>query len=319
MGGGNWSSSTFSSFSNGISSAPRSSVFKSRKINDDFDPRNIIKRESLSTVEHPHPTSIVVAFDVTGSMGGIPEAFIRTHLGDLMDTLVESEVVTDPQVCICAVGDAYSDSAPIQITHFESDNRVSRHLQDIYIEGGGGGTGSESYELAWYWFSEDSNVILDSIKEGRKGIFFTIGDEKPYPKLSRSVIERFTGRVDKSSESDVSFDSIISNISDKFEAFHIIIEQGSNFTEDVASVWKSYIGERAIRVKDYTQICDVIKGLCLMVSGASLEKAIETSKNKDAAETALAPLQDSGLLTRAVGTGTMPLTVSSNHSAKRRL
>lgn len=302
MGGGSWSSLTYNAFSKSVSTAPRAAVFKSRVMKDDYNPKNITKRESLITTEHPNPTPIVVAFDVTGSMGGIPEAFVKTLLGDLMDTLTDSGAVTDPQVCICAVGDAFSDAAPLQISHFESDNRVSAHLADIYLEGGGGGGGHESYELAWYWFAQDSNLNLECLNQGRKGIFFTIGDEMPYSRLPKNVIERFTACA---AEGDVSFDSVVSKINDKFEAFHILIEQGSNFSEKVAEVWEAHIGERAIRVKDYTQICDTIKGLCLMVSGASLEDAISVAKDKDAAMNALSPLQNSGLLAgKATGTGT---------------
>lgn len=302
MGGGSWSSETYSSFTSSVKSAPRASVFKSRSIKDEFDPRNIERRQSLITDEHPNPTPIVVAFDVTGSMGGIPDKFVRELLGDLMDTLNDSGVVTDPQVCVCAVGDAYSDRGPLQISHFESDNRVSDHLADLWLEGGGGGTRHESYELAWYWFAQPDNLELECLTQGRKGIFFTIGDEMPYRQIPASVVNKFTAC---DAEGDVSFDSVISKIDDQFEAFHIMISQGSNYTEKTAEVWKALIGERAIKVDDYTTICDVIKGICLMVNGASLDDAVSVAKNKRSTETALAPLEESGtVIVRASGTGT---------------
>jgi hypothetical protein len=312
MGGGGWSSETYTTFSNTIKSAPRASVFKSRGIKDDFDPKNIKRRQSLITDEHPNPTPIVVAFDVTGSMGHIPEAFVKELLGDLMNTLNESKAVSDPQVCICAVGDSYSDRAPLQISHFESDNRIVDHLSDIYIEGGGGGTMHESYELAWYWFAQPENLELDCIKQGRKGIFFTIGDEKPYANVLAEHVRKFTSMECKD---NISFKSIVSKIEEQFDAFHIVIEQGANFRGDTASEWEKYIGERVIRVSDYKTVCDVIKGVCLMLGGGSIDDAVKAAKDKKGTETALSRLKDittiatigngSGALAKAYGTTKM--------------
>lgn len=315
MGGGSWSSSTYESFTRSVSSAPRAAVFKSRFMKDEFNPVNIKRRQSLITDEHPNPTPIVVAFDVTGSMGGIPEAFVKELLGDLMDTLNDSGVVTDPQVCICAVGDAYSDRAPLQISHFESDNRVSKHLSDIWLEGCGGGTRHESYELAWYWFAQPENVELQCLTQGRKGIFFTIGDEMPYAQVPASIVRKFTMM---SPEGDTSFDAVVSKISDQFEAFHIMITEGSNFSSKTEEVWRAHIGERAIKVNDYTTICDVIKGICLMVSGASLDDAVSVAKNKKGTEMALAPLEQSGtVMVRASGSGTAMSLTKKGSSARR--
>jgi len=315
MGGGSWSGATYDSFSSSISSAPRATVFKSRSCKDEFDPKNIERRQSLITDEHPNPTPIVVAFDVTGSMHGIPDKFVRELLGDLMDTLNDSGVVTDPRVCVCAVGDAYSDRSPLQITHFESDNRVSDHLSDLWLEGGGGGGGRESYELTWYWFAQAENLELDCLTQGRKGIFFTIGDEMPYQQIPASIVRKHTGC---NPQSDTSFSSVVEQIGDQFEAFHIMISQGGNFSTKTAEVWRALIGERAVMVDDYTTICDVIKGICLMVNGASLDDAVSVATNKESTETALAPLENSGaVLVRASGTGTAAAMTKSSKGSRR--
>lgn len=315
MGGGSWSGDTYESFTSSVKSAPRASVFKSRSCKEEFDPKNIVQRQSLITDEHPNPTPIVVAFDVTGSMHGIPDKFVRELLGDLMDTLNDSGVVTDPQVCVCAVGDAYSDRSPLQISHFESDNRVSDHLSDLYLEGGGGGGGRETYELAWHWFAQEENTDLQCLTQGRKGIFFTIGDEMPYQNIPASIVKKVTG---KAPQGDTSFNAVVSQIDERFEAFHIMISQGGNFSTKTQEVWRAAIGERAIFVDDYTTICDVIKGICLMVNGASLEDAVSVATNKKSTETALAPLENSGtVLVRASGTGTATALAKGSKSSRR--
>lgn len=297
MGGGSWSSATYTHFTSKIKSAPRAAVFKNKSLDKDLDPKNIDFRESRDSEEHPNSTPIVVMFDVTGSMGDIPHKFAEELLGDLMDTLIDADV-PDPQILVGAVGDAYSDRAPLQISQWESDNRVSEWLTKIFIEGNGGGTRHESYELAWYWFSNPNNVSMDCWeKRGQKGIFFTIGDEMPYRSIRKNHVLSLTSN---GIEADESFDSVIRRMNERWEAFHIMITQGYNFGKDTRDTWRALIGERAIEVNDYNTICDVIKGTTLMVCGSSLDEAISYAKNKKGAESALVPLSESGVISAPV-------------------
>lgn len=58
--------------------------------------------------------------------------------------------VADPQVMFMAVGDATSDRAALQVGQFESTAELmDQWLTWCFLEGGGGGTGHESYELAF--------------------------------------------------------------------------------------------------------------------------------------------------------------------------
>ena len=136
---------------------------------------NPVTRESRDSNEHPESTPIVIGFDVTGSMGGNP-AILQKSLKGLFGMLVRKDVVSDPQVAIGAYGDTHCDRVPLQLSQFESDNRIDDNLDNVFVEGGGGGnSGETSTALAWF---VANHVVTDAWeKRGKKGYLFLIGDE----------------------------------------------------------------------------------------------------------------------------------------------
>ena len=52
-------------------------IFKQRSINNAMNPFGVTVRESRDSKEHPNVVSIVLALDVTGSMGTIPHFFVN--------------------------------------------------------------------------------------------------------------------------------------------------------------------------------------------------------------------------------------------------
>ena len=149
-----------------------------------------VQRESRDSDEHPESTPIIVGFDVTGSMGGNP-AILQRELKGLFGMLVRKDVVSDPQIAIAAYGDTECDRVPVQFSQFESDNRIDDNLDNVFIEGGGGGNDGEmSTALAWY---VANNVVTDAWdKRGKRGYLFLIGDESALP-VSRSESREFLG------------------------------------------------------------------------------------------------------------------------------
>lgn len=137
-----------------------------------------------------NPTAIVIAMDVTRSRGD-DARLVHAKLPDFVTDILRNGPVEDPEVCFAAVGDAKSDRAPIQVGQFETDNRMDDHLENIWLEEGGGGTGQESYELlAWYFANRTK---IDRVKPGEKGFFFFFGDEGFYPEVSKNEIQRIFG------------------------------------------------------------------------------------------------------------------------------
>lgn len=170
----------------------RAEVFSRTAVRDDFDPRNITLRESRDSAENPESNAIIVAFDETGSMGRIPDAFVRKGLATLVTEILDRRPVTDPHLMIMGLGDAWCDRAPLQVTQFEADVRIAEQLKDIYLEGGGGGNDFESYNLPWY-FAARRTAIDCFEKRGRKGYLFTVGDEPPPPVLLAEHVRTVLG------------------------------------------------------------------------------------------------------------------------------
>ena len=154
MGIGNWSVKEFKSYSSasksgatydsttgklrGLSSTQ--DVYKQNYLNDALNPRNVM-RECCDSEEHPNTIPVILALDVTGSMGGAALEVAKS-LNAIMTALYKE--VTDVEFCIMGIGDLAYDRAPIQISQFESDIRIAEQLDKIYFEGGGGGNDFES-------------------------------------------------------------------------------------------------------------------------------------------------------------------------------
>lgn len=150
-------------------------------------------RESRDSDEHPASTPIVIGFDETGSMGENP-AILQRELKALFGMLVRRDAVSDPQIAIGAYGDTEYDRVPVQLSQFESDNRIDDNLDNVYIEGcGGGNHGEMSTALAWF---VARHVVTDAWeKRGKKGYVFLIGDECALP-VGRSESKEFLGEAE---------------------------------------------------------------------------------------------------------------------------
>lgn len=261
----------------------RSAVFSRRSIRDDFDPRRIKLRESRDSEANPRSNALIVAFDETGSMGDIPDAFVREGLGTLVEEVLKRRPVSDPHLMIMGIGDAWVDRAPLQVTQFEPDIRIAEQLKDLYLEGGGGGNQYESYNLPWY-FAARRTAIDCFEKRGKKGYLFTVGDEPPAPVLLAKHVRRVLG---DDIERDLETRDLLAMASRMYELFHVVIEQGWYFRNDpdrVRTQWRELLGERVLFLSDYQRLAEVIVS------------AIEVNEGSDAAAVAASWSGDTALV-----------------------
>lgn len=219
MGYGSYSASDWSKLKasrNLRSTQSETEVFKRREINPKFDPRFIGTRECFDSDDHPHTTPIVVGLDVTASMGYLAVNIATGALNDLIVKLYSTGAIEDPSLMCAAYGD-YQDSAPLQVTQFESDIRISEQLLDLYFENGGQNQVVPS--CLWEFLSEHTNI--DAIKKrGEKGFIFTIGDGAEIRENDvASTIERVIGDRHVS----YSLKTALSEVQKKFHVFHIMV------------------------------------------------------------------------------------------------
>jgi len=218
-------------------------------------------RECRDSTEHPESISIGVIFDVTGSMGNVPRV-LQTKLGALMRVLVQEGYVAHPQILFGAVGDAYTDSVPLQIGQFESGLEMDDDLGKIYLEGGGGGQVHESYDLGIYFMARHTSIDCWE-KRRKKGYLFTIGDEKPYDVVRRQQVSRLIGDP---LEADIPVVELVGEVQKRYEYFHIIPTNTSHGNNaEVQDRWRSLLGERVLLLEDESAVCETIAlaiGLC---------------------------------------------------------
>ena len=198
----------------GMASASLNDIYTSRCLNEALSPMHVI-RESCDSNEHPNSFPVILALDVTGSMGSAAQK-VAAKLNDIMKTLYNQ--VPDVQFMFMGIGDMECDYAPVQLTQFESDVRMAQQLEKIYFEGGGGGNGYETYTIAWYMGSR--HCKLDCWKKNRKGLIITLGDEPLNPILRASDINRFIG--DQSQ--DIDTESLYQETSMKYDIYHISVD-----------------------------------------------------------------------------------------------
>jgi len=236
-------------------------VFQQRSTHPLMNPRGVKLRESRDSAEHPNTTSIVFALDVTGSMGSIPIELARTELPKFMNVLNQAGVA-DPQVMFVAVGDAYSDSAPLQVGQFESTAELmDQWLTFSYLEGHGGGQNCETYELALYFLAAHTEV--DSWKKRKKrGIIFLTGDENPYSKLPPHVVEMVIG--DRLT-AELSVEEIVAEVQIAYELFFIIPHPPSDAS--VEAGWRYLLGDHVLRVGNAHEVTFVAAGAALLCNG----------------------------------------------------
>lgn len=281
MGSGRWNDTDWGAYTKTTRSQSRQEIFRSTSINAGLDPRNIKVRESFDSVDNPNSTPVVVALDVTGSMGMIAEHMAKESLGALVKGIYERRPIQDPHVMLMGVGDITCDSAPLQVTQFEADIRVADQLKNIWLEGNGGGNSFESYDLPWYFVANYTDI--DSFKKRRKkGYLFTIGDELP-PKetLTRDRLQRVFGA---GVEAGVTSDTALAAAQERYAVFHVIVEQGNYCRHDktrVTQQWREKLGANAISLNNYYHISEVILSVMEVAEGADPETVIASWPDAD--------------------------------------
>ena len=190
-------------------------LFTSHRIQKELNPYNVV-RECCDSEEHPNTIPVILALDVTGSMGSAA-AEVAKKLNIVMTELYKR--VDDVEFLIMGIGDLAYDSAPIQASQFESDVRIAEQLDKIYFEGGGGGNAFESYTAAWYFGLRHTK--LDCWNRGKKGIIITMGDEALNPYLPKSQLEDVTG---DSLQGDIETKTLFDAAKDKFDIYHLAVK-----------------------------------------------------------------------------------------------
>lgn len=247
MGCGSFTSSSFASYSashgrsyDSATGRVTGQTYTASHIDEDMKPYGVM-RECCNTDEHPNTIPVILALDVTGSMGSACKE-TAAALGTIMQDLYAR--FNDVQIMVMGIGDVVYDDAPIQISQFESDVRIAEWLDKIWLEYGGGGNSYESYSAAWYMGLHHTK--LDAYdKQGRKGIIITMGDEPLNPYLPKGNMNRIVG---DNLQGDVETNDLYNDACKKFDIFHIAVDSKyssyQRHKEGINNTFGSLLGER---------------------------------------------------------------------------
>ena len=225
-----------------------------RAVHLKMNPRGVTVRESRDSDAHPESHAGAVLLDVTGSMQGVPRV-LQARLPRLMGLLIRKGYLDHPQILIGAIGDATCDAAPLQVGQFESGIEIEEDLGKLYLEGGGGGHITESYELALYFMARHTAIDCHE-KRGRRGYLFVIGDEIPYAQVKRQEVGALLGdRL----QTDVPVEDVVAELQRSYDVYHVLPKMTGNWSNPaVRRRWGELLGQNALRLEEPAAICELI-------------------------------------------------------------
>lgn len=279
MGGGVWTSASAVNFvatkyaASGVTNLDDlvklnvNQIYDSRKLDPMLDPKGAI-RECRDTEEHPNTIPIILALDVTGSMGRATKA-CATKLDEIITRLYGK--VKDVEFLMMGIGDLAYDSAPIQATQFESDVRIIDQTTKIWFEGGGGGNEFESYTAAWYFGLHHTD--LDCWKRGKRGLIITLGDEPLNPYLPGKDLYYILDGQKQTDFADVETADLYKAASEKFDIYHIAIKDAESsfgrYEDKIRDSWGKLLGQKCLYAysHDLPEVIEMIVNEHTGVSG----------------------------------------------------
>lgn len=283
MGGGSYSHSTRAAYVVSIADKEQDEIFTNSYVSREtfkkkskMTPYNLKIREARDSEEHPVSIPVIIALDVTGSMGRIPEKIIKNDLTIIMNIIINAGI-EHTQIMFLAIGDhLMHDNSPLQVGQFESsDELMHTWLEEIDIESGGGGNSKESYHLAW--LVAGHHVETDHFeKRGKKGYLFTIGDEGLYEEDDPKAIQELIGTPGEKWNTK----EILKKAQKQFNVYHIHTDDGSypstGWGKKVVEQWKEYLGENVFITETYHEIAQ--KMADIIVQGEGMENYESTKE-----------------------------------------
>lgn len=273
MGGGSWTTANYASYLSStrgiknadfINTASVNQFYTARRIDPALDPKGVKIRECRDSEEHPNTIPIILALDVTGSMGSACAAVAR-QLDKIITGLYAD--VKDVEFMVMGIGDFAYDDAPLQVSQFESDVRICDQLGKIWFERGGGGNSFESYTAAWYFAIRHTE--LDCWNRGKKGIIITLGDEPLNPYLPGREFERVFGYASQ----DIGTTELYREVTEKFDVYHIIITDresaGWRYLESDKKSWGTLLDGQHLFVKNSNELPEIIHDIVVAHSDDS--------------------------------------------------
>ncbi len=202
---------------------------------------------------------VVVAVDVTGSMKTLPQLIFEKLCLLYNEALyfLPEELKKSFEISFTAIGDAYTDGYPLQVTDFGKGYELDKNIKILYPEGGGGGQARETYELTAYFYAK--HCVMPNTLESPRPLFIFIGDEGFYSKVNRSHIMNFIGDKPKT---DLISEDIFDQLKSRFDVYILRVEYSGDAEKEIHERWQDALGlERVIMLREPRRVVDTILGI----------------------------------------------------------
>jgi hypothetical protein len=132
---------------------------------------------------------------------------------------------------------------------------MDEHLRNVILEGGGGGSNNESYELALYFLARHTSIDCWE-KRGRKGYAFLIGDEMAYPAVNQQQVAK---HIDDGLEGNIPLRQIIAEVQRRYHLFFIFPRNASHGADEkIQNFWQDLLGQMVIFLDDENAVSETI-------------------------------------------------------------
>lgn len=226
-----------------------------RKVHADLDPKGVVKRESRDSANHPEAVPIILCLDETGSMGAVIKQ-IQKSLKPTMSLLIKKGYLPNPHIMVMAIGDVPNgEVAPLQVSQFESDDKIEQALDNVYIEGNGGGQVHESYQNGAYFAAYHTETDHWE-KRGAKGYMFIFGDEKNHTFEKHEVKTLIGTSIEDELPKDLTNKQIYDKLKERYHVFFVFpvnSSYGKNSAwgrhnyGDIKAHWQQLLGAECVR------------------------------------------------------------------------
>ncbi|MEK7560287.1 MAG: hypothetical protein AAB522_03255, partial [Patescibacteria group bacterium] len=225
----------------------------------DLVPKNLSTKSS---------NPLVIITDETGSMGDWP-ATIFSKLPYLEHEAKTEYLGEDVEISWGAIGDAHNnENYPLQARPFSSGTELAEKLKELVIEGCGGGTGQETYELAALYYAR--NIEMPN---AIKPVLIFIGDESPYDSIDPTTAQIAQVNL----QEKITTKQVFEELKEKFSVYFVQKPYGGEHftdgaltgtTKRVHKDWVALVGEDHIALlSDPGRVVDVIFGILAKEAG----------------------------------------------------
>lgn len=249
----------------GSSSSVANSVMSADSLDSDMCPLN---KYIVAKTKHP----IVLMLDVTGSNVDFAK-IVYDKMPMFYGQIEQKGYLKDFEVAVCAVGDAYTDSYPLQIADFAQGKDIDNWLPKLVLESGGGGQRMETYELAAYYLLRNFDFPKDS-----EPIVFFLGDEAPYESVKKNHIKEYIS--DNSNDidtKDLTTKAVFKALLEKIPNTYMLLNPYNGYVKDdeIRKSWQELFSEQShvvvMEPNNEKAIVDLILGIIAMIGERDLE------------------------------------------------